>query len=79
MDKSKNRRSFGNKHKDFSSSDFYRNNSWRKHRTNDGARYEKQEKQDKQDKQEKEEINLKEEYKNLISSSFSWKKNLYNI
>jgi len=72
MDKSKNRRSFGNKHKDFSSSDFYRNNSWRKHRTNDG-------KNNKYEKQEKEEINLKEEYKNLVSNSFCWLKNTTNI
>jgi len=69
MDKPKSRRPFGNKHKDFSTSDFYRNNSWKKNKNNENTNT----------NTHKSKIDLNQEYQFLTSNSFSWIKNTFNI
>lgn len=70
MDKPKSRRSFNSgRHKDFSTSDFYRNTSWKK------ERYYKKNQDVKNEKHQEAKYNITEEYQYITSNSFNWLKN----
>lgn len=73
MDKRQNRR-----HKDFSTSDFYRNNSWKKNRFSENKHNEKpfrKQNDFKFERNKETKFCLSDEYALITSKSFSWLKN----